>query len=137
MGFTKRYYSPREAAEVLGIPVHQIRRWVKQFLPGSRQGRIRLSQKDMERLRLVYQGFYAYRLRGKALKAFLDGTVAKNCPPEPYAVIREINNRLKALEARLDSFRADWGGESPSKETVGALPSRASENAHEHGKGTE
>jgi len=113
MDFTKRYYSLREAAEALGLPMHQVRRWVKQFLPGVRQGRIRLSQKDLERLRLIYQGFYAYRLRGRALKAFLSGAVAESCPPEPYAVLREIRNRLKALEARLDSFRADLDEGSP------------------------
>ncbi len=113
MDFIKRYYSLREVAETLGIPVHQVRRWVKQFLPGSRQGRIRLSQKDMERLRLIYQGFYAYRLRGRALKAFLDGAADKSYSPEPYAVLREIRHRLKALEARLDSFKADLGEESP------------------------
>ncbi len=109
MDSTKRYYSLREAAEALGIPLHQVRRWVKQFLPGSRQGRIRLSQKDIERLRLVYQGFYAYRLRGKALKAFLDGAPAKSSAPEPYAVLREIRKRLKALEERLESLRTDFG----------------------------
>lgn len=109
MDSTKRYYSLREAAEALGIPLHQVRRWVKQFLPGARQGRIRLSQKDFERLRLIYQGFYAHRLRGKSLKAFLDGAPVRSSPPEPYAVLWEIRKRLRALEERLESFRADFG----------------------------
>jgi len=115
MDSTKRYYSLREAAEALGVPLHQVRRWVKQFLPRPQQGRIRLSPKDIERLRLIYQGFYAYRLRGRALRAFLNGAVTKSGPPEPYALLREIRNRLRALEARLESFRADLNDEAPSQ----------------------
>ncbi len=113
MDFTKRYYSLREAADALGIPIHQARRWIRQFLPSPRRGRIRLSQKDFERLQLIYQGFYGYRLRGKALKAFLQSSAAQKASLEPYAVLREVYKRLKALEARLDSFMADFGEGAP------------------------
>jgi len=101
MDSTKRYYTLREAAQLLDIPLHQARRWVKQFLPGSRERRYRLSSKDIERLRLVYQGFYAYRLRGQALRDFVRATPFSGKKPEPYALLREIQQRLLALEARL------------------------------------
>ncbi len=101
---TKRYYTLREAAESLGIPLHQARRWVKQFLPGSRQGRIRLSQKDLEQLRLIYRGFYVHRLRGRALRAFIQTAPVTACGYEPYAILRELRERLKAIEARLEGF---------------------------------
>ncbi len=101
MDSTKRYYTLREAAQLLGIPLHQARRWVKQFLPGPRAGHLRLSSREIERLRLVYQGFYAYRLRGQALRDFVLATPSSHKRPEPYALLREIHHRLLALEERL------------------------------------
>ena len=101
MDSTKRYYTLREAAQLLGIPLHQARRWVKQFLSSPREGRLRLSSKELEQLRLVYQGFYAYRLRGQALRDFIRAAPASALRPEPYALLREIHQRLLILEGRL------------------------------------
>ena len=104
MDSIRRYYTLREAAEALGIPLHQARRWVKTFLPGPPKGRIRLSQKDLERLQRVYQGFYAHRLRGQALKTFVCSMAPVQGPAEPYALLREVQKRLKALEDRLSEL---------------------------------
>jgi DNA-binding transcriptional MerR regulator len=104
MGSTKRYYTLQEAATALGIPLHQARRWVRQYLSLPPRQRIRLSAKDLQYLAQVHRGFYLYRLRGAALQQFLKNP-APHLPPQPYALLEEIRQRLRGIEQRLAELK--------------------------------
>lgn len=101
MGSTKRYYSLAEVAELLHVPEHQARRWIRLFLSLPPHKTFRIPAEALPRLRRVREGVILYRLRGEALRAFVDGkekhTASEPLFPDYPMILREILSEIDAL----------------------------------------
>lgn len=107
MGSTKRYYSLAEIAEILHVPEYQARRWIRLFLSLPPHKTFRVPAEALPRLRRVREGVILYRLRGEALKAFVDGKTPPSALSSSYPdypmILREILSDIDALLEDLAS----------------------------------
>ncbi|MCS7162811.1 MAG: hypothetical protein NZ958_05750 [Bacteroidia bacterium] len=107
MASTKRYYTLREAADSLRVPIHQLRRWVRTFLDLRASRPLRIPAEKLSFLQQVRTAVYEHRLHGQALRNFL-----KQSPPLPPSwdwetYLTEILNELTALERLLQPPQGD------------------------------
>ncbi len=101
MPSTKRYFTLQEAANYFGVPVSQMRRWVKRFLAPPPHKRIRIPVESLAVLEAIYKGFYHRHLRGAALVKYV--REQSTLPPtSPYTILQEIRQRLDKLSQCLD-----------------------------------
>ncbi|MCX7606090.1 MAG: hypothetical protein N2170_02330 [Bacteroidia bacterium] len=71
MRSTKRYYSLQEVGNLLRVPLHQARRWVRLFLSLPPHKTLRIPAEALPLLRRVREGVYIHRLRGEELFRFV------------------------------------------------------------------
>lgn len=105
MGSTKRYYSLAEVANLLHVPEHQARRWIRLFLSLPPYKTMRIPAEALPRLRRVREGVMLYRLRGDALRAFVEGkaTPDRKAPfPDYPALLSEILFDIDAILQELE-----------------------------------
>ncbi|MEN2992231.1 MAG: MerR family transcriptional regulator [Bacteroidia bacterium] len=107
MASTKRYYTLREAADLLRVPVHQLRRWVRTFLDLPTSRPLRIPAEKLSFLQQVRMAVYEHRLHGQALRDFLRHS--RPLPPswDWETHLTEILNELTALEKLLQPPQGD------------------------------
>lgn len=106
MASTKRYYTLAEIADLLHVPEHQARRWIRLFLPLPPHKMMRIPVESLPLLRRVREGVYLYRLRGEELRAFIEGKKSDHFPqpifPDYRLLLREILTEIDDILRELD-----------------------------------
>lgn len=105
MGSTKRYYTLAEVANLLHVPEHQARRWIRLFLSLPPYKTMRIPAEALPLLRRVREGVMLYRLRGEALRAFVEGKAIpqQKAPfPDYPALLGEILSDIDAILRELE-----------------------------------
>lgn len=104
MPSTKRYYTVHELAELLRVPEHQLRRWIRLFLTLPPHKTLRVPAEALPLLRRVREGVYLYRLRSSELMSFVKGEspASPSAPwPDYPLLLQEI---LHAIDACIDTL---------------------------------
>ncbi|MCS6790067.1 MAG: helix-turn-helix domain-containing protein [Bacteroidia bacterium] len=106
MESTKRYYTLAEVADLLQVPVHQARRWIKLFLSLPPHKTKRIPAEKIAILYRIREGVYRHRLRGDALRRFVAEPPNTSPPAPDYTLLLgEIYRRLSGLLQLLDTSK--------------------------------
>lgn len=106
MGSTKRYYSLAEVSEILHVPEHQARRWIRLFLSLPPYKTLRVPAEALPLLKKVREGVMLYRLRGEELRAFVRG---ESPPPQRQSPYPDYPTLLREILLELNEIIDDLG----------------------------
>lgn len=102
MESTKRYYTLAEVAQLLQVPTHQARRWVKLFLSLPPHKTKRIPAESLNHLYRARVGVYQYRLRGIALRRFVLESSAFPSPPDYTLLLHHLYQQLERILQLLE-----------------------------------